>query len=489
VVTFLICLAVLVFGNLLYGRFIERRFGVDPNRETPLMRLEDGVDFVPMPTWKMFIIQFLNIAGLGPIFGAMLGIAFGPMAFVWIVLGNIFLGSMHDYMAGMLSLRNDGRNAPTIIGAFLGRNAKKAMMVVTMFLLVATGVSFSVGPADLLHELTQWDRWIWLLCIFAYYIFATVFPINKIIGRIYPVFGILLLLMALMILSVMLFKSFTGQIQMVEMDLNSFHNFHFASGKYPMIPVMCIVISCGAMSGFHGTQSPLMARCMVSETQGRRVFHNAMMVEGVVTLIWAAAAAAFYGGIEGLNQQMADGNSTAVLVNRICNSWLGVVGAILAIVGIIVCPISTGDTAMRSARLIIADNLHIDQRKIGMRLLVALPCFAVVFVLSRLNFDNVWSMVGICNQFLSMIMLWTISVFLGNNIKGRAYLISAIPATFMTFIVVSYAFVAPHSSGGLALNLTMGRITGIAVALACLCIFLHRIRKNMPTGLDASNLS
>lgn len=470
-ITFIVCLFCLIFGNFFYGKFLERKIGADPKIETPLKRLEDGVDFVPMKTWKMFIIQFLNIAGLGPIFGAMLGAAFGPMAFVWIVLGNIFIGSMHDYCAGMLSLRGNGRNAPTIIGHFLGSNAKKVLMIVTMFLLIATGVSFVVGPVDLLHELTKWDRWIWLAVIFAYYIVATVLPINKIIGRIYPVFGIMLLIMAVSVASVMLFKSVTGQLQMVEIGLDSFRNFHFDAEKYPMIPMLFVVVSCGAISGFHSTQSPLMARCMSSELQGRKVFHAAMACEGIVTLIWAAASIAYFGGAEGLNQQMVAGNSTAVLVNQICNSWLGKVGAVLAIAGIIVCPISTGDTAMRSCRLIIADNLHLDQKKISRRLAVALPCFLLVFLLSRMNFDNVWTLVGISNQFLSMMMLWAISVAFATRKPKRLYLVSAIPAIFMTFVVVSYILVAPHANGGLALNATIGRIAGIVAALAVYIFF------------------
>jgi len=476
-ITFLICLAVLIFGNLFYGKFLERKFGTDPNRETPLKRHEDGVDFTPLPTWKMFIIQFLNIAGLGPVFGAMLGAAFGPFSFVWIVLGNIFFGSMHDYLSGMLSLRGEGRNVPTIIGAYLGGGAKKILMVVTMFLLIATGVSFIVGPVDLLHALTHWDRWIWVSIIIGYYLIATILPVNKIIGRIYPFFGMLLFLMALMILSAMLFKSFSGEIQMTEFDLNVFRNCHFNPEIHRMIPIIFVVMSCGAMSGFHSTQSPLMARCMVSETQGRRVFHAAMMAEGIVALIWAAASYAFFGGPEGLNERMAAGISTAVLVNQICNTWLGKVGAVLAIAGIIICPISTGDTAMRSCRLIIADNLHIDQKKISKRLLIALPSFILVFVLSRMKFDNVWTLVGISNQFLTTMMLWAISVYLITNTKGMTFLISAIPACFMTFVVVSFILVAPHANGGLALNATMGRIVGIAVAAAAFSIFLYKTKK------------
>jgi len=474
-ITFIVCMICLLAGNFLYGKFLERKIGANPERETPLKHLEDGVDFVPMKTWKMFIIQFLNIAGLGPIFGAMLGAAFGPMAFVWIVLGNIFIGSMHDYCAGMLSLRGNGRNAPDIIGHFLGGGAKKILMFVTMFLLIATSVSFVVGPADLLQALTHWDRWIWLVIIFAYYIIATILPINKIIGRIYPFFGILLVLMAIMVTSVMLFKSVTGQIQMVELSLDSFRNLHFNAEKYPLIPMLFVVISCGAISGFHSTQSPLMARCMTSELQGRKVFHAAMACEGAVTLIWAAVSMAYFGGVEGLNQQMLSGNSTAVLVNQVLNSWLGKTGAILAIVGIIICPISTGDTAMRSCRLIIADNLHINQKKIIRRLEVALPCFLVVFLLSRMNFDNVWTLVGISNQFLSVMMLWAISVFFATKKSGRAYLISTIPAAFMTFVVVSYMMVAPHANGGLGLNVIIGRISGFVAAFAVLIVFKYKL--------------
>ncbi len=470
-ITFIICLICLLLGNYFWGKFLERKFGASPERQTPLHTMEDGVDFVKMKTWKMFTIQFLNIAGLGPIFGAILGAAFGPLAYVWIVVGNIFFGSMHDYIAGMISLRGKGTNAPSIIGHFLGSGARKILMVVTMFLLLATGVSFIVGPVDLLNSLTNWNRWIWLVIIVAYYIIATILPIHKIIGKVYPVFGILLIFMCVSIAVMMIIKSVGGEAHMTELTLSRFHNFHFSSEQYPFVPMIFVVLSCGALSGFHSTQSPLMARCMVSEMQGRKVFHAAMVCEGVIALIWAAAANAYFGGAEGINAQMLAGKSTAVMVNEVCNSWLGRAGAILAIIGIIVCPISTGDTAMRSCRLIIADSLHIDQKQVKNRLLVALPCFVLVVFLARMKFDNVWTFVGICNQILSMMMLWAISKYFKSYHKGWTYLISAIPATIMTFVVFSFFIAAPHQNGGLALDRTLGYIVGIVAAVVAVVLF------------------
>jgi len=472
-ITFIICLVVLIVGNVFYGKFLEHKVKADSNRPTPVTRHKDGVDYVEMKPWKMYVVQFLNIAGLGPIFGAVMGAAFGPMAFLWIVLGNIFFGSMHDYISGMLSLRDDGCNTPTIVSRYLGRWSRPVLLVVTLFLLLATGVSFVVGPVGLLNALTLIDSRIWLAVILLYYIIATILPIDKIIGRIYPIFGAMLLIMAVSIGAVMFFRALSGDVQMTEITAESFNNFHSYPEKYPLVPMLFVIISCGALSGFHATQSPLMARCMTDEKQGKMVFHAAMMSEGIVALIWAAAAITYFGGADGLNARMDAGASTSLLVNEICNSWLGRVGAILAVIGIIVCPITTGDTAMRSCRLIIADALKIDQKPLSRRLLVAIPCFVLVYVLSKAKFENIWTFVGISNQMLATFMLWTIAVYFKTR-GGMTYLVSAIPATFMTFVIVCFFIVAPRANGGLALDYNVGVISGIVAAITLFVFFITR---------------
>lgn len=388
-ISFCIALAALIIGFFTYGKFVERVFGIDPDRKTPAIANPDGVDFVPLSGWKIFMIQFLNIAGLGPIFGAIMGAKFGTSSFLWIVFGTIFAGAVHDFMAGMISLRHNGESLPETIGRYLGVTAKQIMRFFTVILMILVGVVFVAGPADLLAMLTpqNLDSTFWIFVIFAYYILATMFPIDKIIGRIYPAFAVALIFMAIGILF-MLFISFPDIPEITDGLSNKSED----PENNPIFPMLFISIACGAISGFHATQSPLMARCMTNERQGRYIFYGAMVTEGIVALIWAAAATYFFSP-EGqasfhiTEPEKVNGNS-AVIVNIISNGWLGMVGGALAILGVVAAPITSGDTAFRSARLIVADFLHMEQRSISKRLLICIPLFLVAILILIYNLSD-----------------------------------------------------------------------------------------------------
>jgi len=360
VITFFLSIIFLIIGYLVYSKFIERIEGIDPERQTPAYKLKDGVDYVPMPWWRVFLIQFLNIAGLGPIFGAVAGAMWGPVAFLWIVLGSVFAGAVHDYFSGMLSIRHNGLSITEIVGIYLGNGAKQFMRGFTVILMVLVGAVFIMGPARILSGLTPnfatMTFWVWI--VFIYYVLATLLPIDKIIGKIYPVFGFALLFMALGLIIALFAKGY----HIPELTLASFRNLHADSDKFPVFPMMFITIACGAISGFHSTQSPLMARCITNEKLGRRVFYGAMISEGIVAMIWAAIGMSFYGGIRELNDMMsANQGNAAYLVNEISNSLLGKLGGALALLGVVAAPITSGDTAFRSARLIVADFLKYKQ--------------------------------------------------------------------------------------------------------------------------------
>ena len=478
-ITFLIAILALILGYFIYGKFIERFFGADDRIKTPAIRLKDDVDFIVMPTWKMFTIQFLNIAGLGPIFGAILGALYGPVAYIWIVLGCIFMGASHDYFSGMLSIRNNGSSFPEIVGKYLGTGFQNFLRIFTILLLILVGVAFVTGPAGLLKDLSGGGFYFWLYGIFAYYLIATLLPINKIIGKIYPLFGAALLIMALMIAGSMILKSFDGSLHLTEISLSQLKNFHSNPGENILYPMMFIVISCGAISGFHSTQSPMMARCMKKESYGRPVFFGAMIAEGIVTIIWATAAMNYFGDTHALNSTILSGHNPAWVVNEICSSWLGKVGAIFAIIGVIACPITTGDTAFRSARLTIADMLHLKQSSIKSRLLVSLPLFAIGFLLSQLEFSTIWKYLGLANQILSMIMLWTGAMYLALNDK-KHYILS-LPASFMTAICFTYLLVAPIKNGGLNMNTDYGISLGLLIAITAFSLFKLSVRKKLKT--------
>lgn len=482
-ITFFVCILSLILAYFIYGSFVGRFFGVDVKRTTPAVELEDGVDFKPMPTWKVFVIQFLNIAGLGPIFGAILGAAYGPVAYIWIVVGCIFMGAVHDFFSGMMSIRSSGANMPDIIGENLGKGMKIVMNVVVAFLLMAVGVSFVTGPADLIASLTGVSKEVWLYIIFFYYLLATLLPIDKIIGTIYPFMGAALLFMALGVSVMMITGELKGVHEMVELTPGMFRNFHADPENNILIPMLFVVISCGAISGFHSTQSPLMARCLSSEKYARPVFYGAMIAEGIVAMVWASAAMAYFGGPEGLNDAavngvMIDGVLTkvtpAIAVDMICRSWLGKVGAIIAVIGVVVCPITSGDTAFRSLRLTVADFLKSDQKQIFRRIVISIPIFILAFIFCKVDFSTVWKYVGIGNQLLAAIVLWTGSAYLIK--KGKSHWMCSLPATFLTFVCVCYFVVAPHVNGGLDLSPVAGYIAGsvAAVSLLTFCIFKGR---------------
>ena len=483
-ITFIVCILLLLAGYLVYGKFVERYFGTDPSRPTPAYSHEDGIDYKPMPTWKVFVIQFLNIAGLGPIFGAILGAAYGPAAYIWIVVGCIFMGAAHDFFSGMMSIRSGGTNMPDIIGDNLGKTMKTVMNIVVAFLLLAVGVSFVTGPADLIASLTGVDKEIWLYIIFAYYLLATLLPIDKIIGNVYPLMGAALLFMAVGVGVMLVVGDLNGTHEMVELTPAMLKNWHSDPQNNIMIPMLFVVVSCGAISGFHSTQSPLMARCLKNEKYARPVFYGSMIAEGVVAMVWATAAMAYFGGPEGLNDAATNGVmvggvltkvTPAIAVDMICRSWLGKVGAVIAVIGVVVCPITSGDTAFRSLRLTIADFLKSDQKPVAKRLMVSIPIFIIAFICCKVDFSTIWKYVGIGNQILAAIVLWTASAYFIK--KGKAHWLCSLPAAFLTFVCVSYFIMAPHVNGGLHLSPVAGYIVGAAVAVSLLAFCMFKARK------------
>lgn len=464
--TLLISLAILIGGYFIYGAIVEKIVGVDPGRRTPAYELNDGVDYVPLPTWKVFLIQFLNIAGLGPIFGAIMGIMFGPAAFLWIVFGTIFAGAVHDFVSGMISLRSNGASMPEIVGEQLGGKIKNIMRVFSVLLLVLIGTVFVVSPAGLIAGMTPdyLDKGFWVAIILTYYLLATLLPVDKLIGNLYPLFGVALLFMAVCLLGVLLFSG----IEIPDGFADGLHSRH-PKGS-PLFPMMFVSIACGAISGFHSTQSPMMARCMKNERLARPVFYGAMVAEGIVALIWAAAAIAFTGGYDRLADYMAQGNDAGALVKDLSLSWLGTVGGLLAIIGVIAAPISTGDTALRSARLIVAEVMHFDQKKFWKRLAITIPIFAVAVGLMFIDFNVLWRYFAWCNQTIAMIVLWASTVWLTRHAK--AYAVTLIPALFMTAVSISYLLSAPSPEGfGLPLPLAVG--VGCTAGVILLAIFFR----------------
>lgn len=440
-ITFTICLLTLVAGYFIYGRIVESMFAPD-DRPTPAMTQADGVDFIPLPTWKIFMIQFLNIAGLGPIFGAIMGAKFGTASYLWIVLGSIFAGATHDYLAGMLSLRHNGESLPEIIGRYLGLPTKQVMRGFTVILMILVGSVFVAGPAGLLAKLTpeSLDTTFWIIVVFIYYILATLLPIDKIIGKIYPVFAVALLFMAVGIL-IMLYVHHP----VLPEFWDGLQNTHPNAKALPIFPIMFVSIACGAISGFHATQSPLMARCMKSERYGRPVFYGAMITEGIVALIWAAAATYFF------HEHGMGETNASVIVDAITKGWLGSVGGLLAILGVIAAPITSGDTAFRSARLIVADFLGLDQKSISRRLYICVPMFilAIGLLLYSLRdkdgFDTIWRYFAWANQTLSVFTLWAVTVFLVR--AKKLYWLTLLPALFMTAVCSTYISIAPEGLG------------------------------------------
>ena len=442
-ISFTLCLLALVAGYFVYGRLVERIFGPD-DRPTPARLHPNGVDYVVLPGWKIFMIQFLNIAGLGPIFGAIMGAKFGESCFLWIVLGSIFAGATHDYLAAMLSLRHDGESLPELTGRYLGRTARQAMRAFSILLLVLVGAVFVAGPAALLARLTPeaLTTGFWIIVIFVYYFLAALLPIDKIIGKVYPLFAGALLFMALGILVMFYVK------RPVLPELwDGLRNMHPAAAELPVFPILFVSVACGAISGFHATQSPMMCRCMKSERQGRPIFYGAMIAEGIVALIWAAAATYYFHYYEG-GMGVSD---ASVIVFDITHDWLGAVGGVLAILGVVAAPVTTGDTALRSARLIVADMLHVDQSTLTKRLTVSAAIFAATIGILFYNladadgFNVVWRYFSWANQALSVFTLWAVTAYLARS--GKCYAVTLLPALFMTAVCTTYLCIAPEGFG------------------------------------------
>ncbi len=473
-ISFIGCLLFLIAGYFIYGSLMERIFGVDSNRPTPAFAQQDGVDYVPMPWWRVFLIQFLNIAGLGPIFGAIMGVMFGPAAFLWIVLGTIFGGAVHDYFSGMMSIREGGVSLPELVGTELGKYIKLFMRLFSLLLMILVGAVFVSGPAGLLAGMTPGiNVLVWTGIIFLYYMLATLLPIDKLIGRLYPVFGFALLFMAVGILCAL----FIHYAPIPEFT-DGFTNRH-PNKSLHLFPMMFVSIACGAISGFHATQSPIMARCIKNEKYGRRCFYGAMVAEGIVALIWAAAASSFFGSLEGLQVYVAElpatANKAAEVVNLISKDWLGAVGGFLALLGVVAAPITSGDTALRSARLIAADFLRIDQKPISKRLMISIPIFILTFVILQMNFDILWRYFAWCNQTLAVFTLWTITVYLCR--RKKLYMVALIPAIFMTMVCSTYILVAPRPEGlGLSYSVSIA-IGTIITALLVIYFFIWKRKK------------
>ncbi|MDR0961589.1 MAG: carbon starvation protein A [Mediterranea sp.] len=475
-ITFTLCLLALIAGYFIYGRFVERIMAPD-NRLTPALTQTDGMDYIPMPSWKIFMIQFLNIAGLGPIFGAIMGAKFGTSAYLWIVLGSIFAGATHDYIAGMISLRHNGESLPEIIGRYLGKSTKLVMRLFTVILMILVGAVFVAGPAGLLANLTPevLSTTFWICVIFVYYIIATLLPIDKIIGKIYPVFGAALLFMAAGILA-MLFVHAPAIPELWD----GMQNRHPQAATLPIFPFMFVSIACGAISGFHATQSPLMARCLKHERSGRPVFYGAMIAEGIVALIWAAAANAYF------NEHGMGETNAAVIVDSLTKNWLGVVGGVLAILGVIAAPITTGDTAFRSARLMVADFLGMSQKRMRSRLYICIPLFlaAIALLLYSLRdaegFNVIWRYFAWANQTLAVFTLWALTVYLMLHKKKGYYYVTFFPAVFMTAVCFTYIMVAPEGFG--LRPAAAGSFGGIGAIVSILWFRIWQFRvKNKPT--------
>lgn len=457
-ISFFVCLIILIVGFMIYSKITERVFGPD-DRVTPATSMADGADYVPMKTGRIFLIQLLNIAGLGPIFGALAGATWGPSVFLWITFGTLLGGGVHDYMVGMMSMRHKGVSVSELTGHYLGNTMKQVMRVFSVVLLVLVGVTFSTGPANLLSMLTPQilNAKFWLAVVIIYYFIATFVPIDKVIGKVYPIFGVCLIVMALGVGGAILLKGYT----IPEISLQNLH-----PANTPIWPVMFVSVACGAISGFHATQSPLMARCMKSERKGRNVFYGAMVAEGIIALIWAAAGVSFYNGTGGLLEALGSGQSSVVY--EICFKLLGPAGAVVAMIGVIACPISSADTAYRSARLTLADWFKVDQRPLKNRLLLTIPLLAVGAILTQFDVQAVWRYFSWSNQTLAVIALWTVSVYLFR--RKRCYWITVIPATFMSAVSCTYILMAQE---GFRLSTTISYPAGLVFAALCLGTFVY----------------
>ncbi|MCK5823794.1 MAG: carbon starvation protein A [Ichthyobacteriaceae bacterium] len=465
---FFLAILALVLGYYIYGTFVDRVFGPKSDKETPAITKHDGIDFIVMPTWKVFLVQLLNIAGVGPIFGPILGALYGPSALIWIVIGSIFGGAVHDYFSGMLSIRDGGSSIPEIIGSNLGKTMKIIMRGFSVVLLLLVGIVFVSAPAQMLSNITDWGMPIYVGIFFVYYFIATILPVDKIIGKIYPVFGVALVFMAIALMVMLVVKGYEFYPQLTIDNINP--------QGLPMWPLMFITIACGAISGFHATQSPMMARTINNEKNGRAVFYGSMIMEGVIALIWATLAMSFFHNSEELNELLSTAGPAGV-VNKISTTLLGPIGGVLAVVSVVFLPVSSGDTAFRSARLIIADFMKVDQKSTAKRLLIAIPLFIVGFIVSKTDFGMIWRYFGWANQTLAMTVLWTIAVYLRK--QNKLHWIATIPALFMTAVVISFMF---YSEIGFGLSIEISTIVGVVGTLAIFILFLFKMKKYKKDG-------
>ena len=466
--SFIICFLVLIASYFVYGKFIEKLVGVDATSQTPAYRLQDGVDYIPMSRIKNFLVHFLNIAGLGPIFGAIQGALFGPAAFLWIVFGTIFIGGVHDFFSGFMSLRNDGLTMPNIISKYLGSQIQKIMAVLIVITGILVASTFATGAADLLSNLTSMPITIWLIIIFAYFLIATVFPVDKIIGRVYPIFGALLLIMAVLMTGALLLNPAYSIPEFTTQGL-------YLTDK-SIFPYLFVTIACGAISGFHASQSPIVARCMENENDARPVFYGAMVLEGLVALCWAAIAMAFFNGQPQL--AVLYGSSPSIAVNQMATTLVGRIGLILTVIGVVICPITSGDTALRSSRITIADELNLNHEKLTSRLKIAVPLFLVSFGLTFIDFSLIWRYFAWSQLIVATIVLYAATAYLIK--KEKMFIVTLLPAIVCTLIAFGYILQAPE---GLGLNATIANILSVIATAAITAIFLKKYKYK-----DAENL-
>lgn len=473
--TFIGGFILLILGYVFYSKVIIKNFGVVPERRTPAYVLQDGNDFVPMSKNKNWLIQVLNIAGTGPIFGPIMGALYGPVAFIWIVIGNIFAGAVHDYYLGMISLRNNGAHLPALAGKYLGNAMKHIVNLFSALLLLLVGTVFVTTPASLLEGISGGiNHWIWVAIIFAYYFISTILPIDKIIGRIYPVFG-LILLVSCVAVGITLFTSGTVT-NIPELTLVNMHPDHIS-----IIPGLFFTISCGALSGFHATQSPIISRTTQNEKQGRFIFYGAMVTEGFIAMIWAAAAMALFDG-KTLDQIIAAGTPSAA-VSEISLTLLGAIGGTLAILGVIVLPITSGDTAFRSLRMIIADYIHLLQKSLKNRFVVAIPIFLISTALMFIDFNVLWRYFNWANQATATIALFISAAYL--MLKDKEYFSALIPGTFMLYMVILYLLTERI---GFGLSMQVSYYISAALTAGILVVFIRHVKNVKAKTAPDSNL-
>ncbi|MFD2762168.1 carbon starvation CstA family protein [Lentibacillus juripiscarius] len=471
-ITFFISIVVLIFGYFIYGKFVEKTFGIDDSRKTPSIANQDGVDFVPMKKQNNAMIQLLNIAGTGPIFGPIMGALFGPVAFLWIVLGSIFAGGVHDYLTGMISIRNKGAHIPELAGKFLGNFSKHLVNAFALLLLLLVGTVFATTSGSLLHVLLDGQVTLWIIIgiIFLYFLLSTILPIDKIIGRIYPILGATLLIGTLGV-GITMFTSGYGS-EIPELTLENMH-----PGKLAIFPMLFLTITCGALSGFHATQTPIISRTVQKESQGRYIFYGMMIAEAVIAMIWAAASMSLFHG-EQLNELINAGTPSAV-VNEAATTLLGAVGGTIAVLGVIVLPITSGDTAFRAARSVIADYIKFNQKKVTNRLIIAVPLFVISLILTQIDFDILWRYFSWANQTTASLALWIATMYL--LVKGKRYWISLIPALFITDMVFVYIL---NAQIGFNLSLDVSHIGGIILTIVFAIWFFRKAKQNKSNEIE-----